>query len=182
MTLSMRNLQGRIAVDYMFITDPPVFGDIGTFHIDLNNMTFSIQAHTSFEEKVFSLLLEKLSLDFAPWVLKMDGISDTSDVISSFGTFFLNTLGNRLSSMSRYYKFLPKVQALVNGLIDMIPDEIDIPKTNLFIEGGLSNEFNIVKNSLIEIPLDVSLQNKDFPYPMPNLAQFGKSVADDYQI
>ena len=52
----------------------------------------------------------------------------------------------------------------------MIPDEIDIPHTDLQIIGGVSSDFNIVNNSYIDIPTDIFIQNKLYPYNGSNLA------------
>jgi hypothetical protein len=48
----------------------------------------------------------------------------------------------------------------LNTLLVSIPDEIDIPGTDLYLEGGVSKNFTIIENQYMTIPLDISLQNK----------------------
>lgn len=98
-----------------------------------------------------------ISLDMEPFVLHFDGISDTSDVISRFITFAGNVVRDRLQSLSHYDRALPKLNAIINGIIDVIPDEIAIPGTNLYLEGGLAQNFKIKQNTYILIPFDMSL-------------------------
>ena len=59
--------------------------------------------------------------------------------------------------MSFYPPAINKFNDLVNLIVGMIPDEIDIPKTDLYIEGGFDNEFKIKKDEYILLPFDISL-------------------------
>jgi hypothetical protein len=99
-----------------------------------------------------------------PFILHFDGISDTSDVISRFLTFAGNVIRDRMVSISHYPRALPKLNDLISGVIDIIPDEIHLPGTSLYLEGGLYENFKIKKNTFIMMPFDLSLQNSEFPY------------------
>ena len=154
----------------MYITDPPLLADIGSIHFQNYNTSFLINGTTEFENGLIYFDLTNVSLWQEPFVLHFDGISDTSDVVSRLLTFGGNVLGDRLSSMSFYDPAVSKFNNLVNTIVGLIPDEIDIPTTNLYLEGGIDNKFKIKKNEYVELPFDISLQNKDFPYLKNNTA------------
>jgi hypothetical protein len=154
---AFKDFKGAIKCNYMFVTDPPLLADIGSVHFENYNTTFMIHGVTSFNDKNFELDVLNISLDMEPFVLHFDGISDTSDVISRFITFAGNILRDRLQSMSHYDRALPKLNNLVNGVIDIIPDELHIPGSDLYLEGGLSRNFKIKKDTYIMLPLDLSL-------------------------
>jgi hypothetical protein len=121
-----------------------------------------------------------ISFDMEPILLHLDGISDTTDVLSRFLTYGSNVIGNRLSSISHYGKALDKFNKLINGLLELIPDEIDLPKSDLYLEGGLASNFKIKENTYMLIPLDLSLQNHKFPFDGHNGAVFGDYIQEDY--
>jgi len=50
-----------------------------------------------------------------------------------------------------------KFNELINKAIENIPDEIDIPLTNLYYQGGISNDLSIIKDDYMSIPMDISL-------------------------
>jgi len=65
----------------------------------------------------------------------------------------------------------------------LIPDEIDIPGTDLYIEGGISRKFEIVKDKYMLLPLDISLQQKDRPLNYTNTADLnGAAVPEDFEF
>ena len=86
-----------------------------------------------------------------------------SFVISEYLTFFGNFARSRLISIYKYMDSM-SITNLINKVLEQYPDEIDIPLTDLFIQGGLSQDFKIIKNTYIEFPMDISLQNKNFPF------------------
>jgi len=177
---AIKDFKGLISANYMYITDPPLLADIGSIHFENFNTTFMINGTTDFEDGLIYFDLTNVSLWLEPFVLHFDGISDTSDVVSRLLTFGGNVIGDRLQSMSHYDRAISKFNALLNTIIGMIPDEIDIPGTNLYLEGGISDEFHIKKNSYIMLPFDISLQNKEYPYTLNNTAQFGQYAQNDY--
>lgn len=179
---SFRDFKGAIKANYMFVTDPPLLADIGSVHFENYNTTFSIDGFSTFANQNFELRINDISLDIEPFVLSFDGISDTSDVISRFLTFGGNVIRDRLVSLSHYDRALAKLNNLINAIIDVIPDELHLPGSNLYLEGGLARNFKIKKDTYILIPLDASLQNEDYPYSKPNLAVFGDYVQNDYQL
>lgn len=179
---SFRDFKGAIKANYMFVTDPPLLADIGSIHFENYNATFSINGITTFANYDLEMKVYELSLDIEPFVLSFDGISDTSDVISRFLTFGGNVIRDRLVSLSHYDRALQKLNNFINAVIDVLPDELHFPGSNLYLEGGLAKNFKIKQNTYILIPLDASLQNEEHPYILPNLAVFGDYVQNDYQL
>jgi len=81
-----------------------------------------------------------------PILIFMDGVSDTSDVITRFLTTGANIVRDRLSSISKFahvgsYK---RLNTIINKVIDLIPDEIDIPGTGIYSSGGLSSNLTLL--------------------------------------
>jgi len=181
--LQIKGFSGNVTADYMFITDPPILADIGQIHFESDNTTFKLDATTIMDtDNILNVTINELGLEMDPFVLHFDGISDTSDVISRFLTFGGNVIADRLQSMSHYDPAVSKLNNLLNTLIELLPDEIDIPGTPLYLEGGISDKLKIVEDKYMKLPLDASIQNKDYPYGKQNTCQFGDVVESDYQI
>jgi hypothetical protein len=167
----------------MFITDPPLLADIGHLNFSSDNATLKVDLITKFEDGLLNVTLMETDMEMDPVALDLDGISDTVNVVSRFMTFSSNILRDRLVSLSHYEGALQRLNALINKLIGMIPDEIDIPGTkNLYLEGGISSKLQIKKDEYMKIPFDLSLQNEDFPFYKNNTSVFGDVVQSDYQI
>ena len=79
----INNFTGDIHSSYMYISDPPIFADIGDFDFNINSSSFMTNFTT------------EISFNF-------DGISDISDVFSRFLTFSGNVLRDRAVSISNY--------------------------------------------------------------------------------
>jgi hypothetical protein len=97
-----------------------------------------LNGYTKFNDGLLNITLAKMNLSTEPFLLHFDGISDTSDVISRFLTFSGNVIFDRLDSLSRFEPALYKFNSIINTIIGIIPDEIDIPGTDMYIEGGIS--------------------------------------------
>lgn len=63
----------------------------------------------------------------------------------------------------------------------MIPDEFDIPTTDLYVEGGISGNFTVIKDKYVQIPMDFSLQNHSVKVNRTNDVNFGPFVDSGYQ-
>lgn len=115
--------------------------------------------------------------------MSLDGQSDISDVFSRLVTFLGNVLRGRLQSLSQYHKTKPKLNNLVNLLLSMIPDEIDIPGTSIYTEGGISDKFHIEAGKYMIIPLDLSIQSHSYPMSeINNTAVFGPFAETGYEM
>jgi hypothetical protein len=65
------------------------------------------------------------------------GVSDISDYFSRFITFASNTAINRLVSISKTPEMAHKVGLLASSLFEILPDEIHLPHSPLYVEGLL---------------------------------------------
>lgn len=115
-----------------------------------------------------------------PFVTKMDGISDMSYVVSGLVTFIGNVLTNRVLSISQYLG-ADNLSALANGFIRLIPDEIHLPGTDLYLEGGINDNLTITSD-YIDIPLDFSVQNKSRTTNTTNIANFADFPFQNYEV
>ena len=115
------------------------------------------------ESKILQVNINEFLLSIQPFNISFNGESDMSIVISEYLTFFGNFARSRLISIYKYMDPM-SITNLINKVLEQYPDEIDIPLTDLFIQGGLSQDFKIIKNTYIEFPMDISLQNKNFPF------------------
>jgi hypothetical protein len=131
-TISFRDFRGKILANYMYITDPPLLADIGQIHFENYNTSLYMNGFSKFDDGMLNITLAAFDLEVDPFVLHFDGISDTSDVISRFLTFAGNVIGDRISSLSRFPPALTKFNNLINTIISIIPDELDIPGTDLY--------------------------------------------------
>jgi len=75
-----------------------------------------------------------LSTDFT---LAFDGIADIPDVMARFISYVANTFRSRFDSIVKYLG-PASWQTGINKVLMLIPDEFDIPFTNLTFEGGLA--------------------------------------------
>jgi hypothetical protein len=172
LAFAFRNFTGNFAFSYMYISDPPIFADIGDFDWNIDNTTFLIDFDSNITKGVLDMLIHRFELEVYPFDIKFDGISDISDVASRLLTYVGNVLRGRLNSIVAYAG-PARINPLVNKLLEMIPDEKNIPGTDLYVEGGISDNFVIKKNDYIEIPLDMTLQNYSVQFTRENDVNFG---------
>ena len=167
----------------MYVSDPPILADIGKFEWNINSTTFVLDTSTTFDgtESTMNLILNEFDLDIEPFMARFEGVSDISNVASRLLTYAGNVIRSRLCSIVKYAG-KDRVQPLINSLVGLIPDEIDIPGTELQIEGGISDNFEIKENEYFLIPLDISLHNKDKPYIEINDTSFGVFEDNGYEI
>jgi hypothetical protein len=87
----------------MYISDPPIFADIGDFDFNINSSAFMTNFTTDMNSSdVLQIEIMNHSLLINPFGVNFDGISDISDVISRFLTFGGNVLRDRAVSISNY--------------------------------------------------------------------------------
>lgn len=158
MVFAFKNFTGSFGFDYMYISDPPIFADIGTFDLDVANTTFLMDFDSNVVNGVLDVLIRRLELDIDPFGITFDGVSDISDVATRFLTYCGNVIRSRLVSIVAYAG-PERINPTINSILELIPDEKNIPGTELYVEGGISNNFTIKENDYIVIPLDMTLQN-----------------------
>jgi len=155
------------------VTDPPLFADIGTAGIFLEgiNLDFDFTSdfcHSCEEDSTFEVLVSNLNLDFVDTVpiAEIDGYSDFSEVAANT----LNTLGavirNRLKSMINHQLLDGKINKLIAKILKLIPHEIDLGETGLYIDGWLYNDITSTPKA-VTIPLKAALdiEGKDYETP-----------------
>ena len=156
LVFSFRNFTGNFGFGYMYISDPPIFADIGDFDLNVANTTFLMDFDSNIVNGILDVLIHRLELGVDPFEIKFDGVSDISDVASRFLTYVGNVLRGRLVSIVGYAG-PSKINPLINKVLELIPDEKNIPGTDLYIEGGISNNFTVKEHDYILIPLDMTL-------------------------
>lgn len=112
----------------MYISDPPIFADIGDFDLDIANTTFLTSFDSNVLNGIVDILIYKLDLEIDPFEITFDGVSDISDVATRFLTYVGNVLRGRLTSIVAYAG-PDRINPLVNKILELIPDEKNIPGT-----------------------------------------------------
>lgn len=105
---------------YMYITDPPLLADVGDFDWQFNDTSFKFGGILYLnDDLVPQLLLEDFDIEAKPFEIKLDGVSDLSEVVSSLITFVGNVLRTRLISMSHYIQDTNPtwIQGLINAIL-----------------------------------------------------------------
>jgi hypothetical protein len=89
----------------MYISDPPIFADIGDFDLNINSTAFMTNFTTEMNSSdVLQVDILNYSLQIDPFGVNFDGVSDMSDVFSRFFTFGGNVIRDRAVSISNYIK------------------------------------------------------------------------------
>ena len=105
-----------------------------------------LNGKAGFDGCVFNLTLIDTSIDVEPFALDFDGISDISDVATRLVNFMGNVLRSRVVSLSKYEPAIYKFNHLFNQLMTILPDELDIPGTDLYLQGGVSDNLRLYQN------------------------------------
>lgn len=111
--------------------------------------------------------LNTLNLDIKPFKFSILGYSDSSILAARTLTYLGNIMRDRLISITHFvgpHRF----NELINRAIEMIPDEIDIPLTDMYSQGGISKDFSVKKNEFVTFSMDFSLQNRFNPIEKEN--------------
>ena len=128
MVFAFKNFTGSFGFDYMYISDPPIFADIGTFDLDVANTTFLMDFDSNVVNGVLDVLIRRLELDIDPFGITFDGVSDISDVATRFLTYCGNVIRSRLVSIVAYAG-PDRINPTINSILELIPDEKNIPGT-----------------------------------------------------
>ena len=103
MVFAFKNFTGNFGFDYMYISDPPIFSDIGMYDWNLTSLTFIVDMYQYFnDEGDMNITINHLDVDIQPWRMTFDGISDISQVATSFISYVGTVLTNRLTSIVAY--------------------------------------------------------------------------------
>ena len=103
LVFGVKNLTGDLGFNYMYILDPPIFSDIGMYDWNLTSLTFIVDMYQYFnDEGDMNITINHLDVDIQPWRMTFDGISDISQVATSFISYVGTVLTNRLTSIVAY--------------------------------------------------------------------------------
>jgi hypothetical protein len=178
---SFRNFTGNFKLDYMYISDPPIFADIGGFELDVANTTFLLDVDPNVINGVLDVLIHRLELGVDPFRVEIDGVSDISDASTRFITYVGNVIRSRIVS-ALAYSGPERINPTVNTILAMIPDEKNIPGTQLYLEGGIADNFTITEKGYMLLPLDISLQNYSVAFNRTNNVSFGPYIDHGYEM
>ena len=177
-----RDMTATLTGGYSMITDPAILGDFGMFTFDLGNQTLVFGSHAEVtDDGHLQIDLRKFEVLSTDMKMGFDGIADLPDIMARFISYCGNTIRSRLVSIVAYLG--PSGwQTGINKILSLIPDEIDIPFTNMTLEGGLAKGLTVVKGDYASIPMDVSLQMKHKRLNATNIANFDNVTRDGYQM
>ena len=100
--------------EYMYISDPPLFADIGNVEFAALNSSVMLNGRTNFNNSLFNLTVVDTSIDIDPFSLDFNGISDISDVATRLVNFMGNVIRGRIVSLSKYKPAMYKFNHLFN--------------------------------------------------------------------
>lgn len=98
----MSGVKIDFAFDYAYISNPPIFADIGEATLSIDGLSFSLDWSNTFnEESGLNLTISNLALDFENPVplSNFDGLSDFSEIATNVVNTVAAVVRNRLSSM-----------------------------------------------------------------------------------
>ena len=140
----------NITADYSYIMDPPIFADIGeasflfsptNFSVNVGSRLYAIPGGQYLELELSNMHIESQAEPFTSFV----GISDFSEVASNTVNTLAAVLKNRVMSFINggdTYGLDDKLQAIVNKIINLVPDEVHLGN-GLYIDGWLYTNFQV---------------------------------------
>lgn len=109
----------------------------------------TIASSTSFDQEDgrFNVSLSEFDLDYDTLSVDFDGVTDISKVITRNFNFWSRAIGKRLISVAKTAG-PERLSDIYNTLSHLVPDEVAIPNTNLYVEGGICNKLTITKEKI----------------------------------
>lgn len=149
--------------DYAYISDPPIFADIGTAYLGVDGMTLDFVWNSTFTGD-FELHISDLELDFVekqPTPL-FDGISDFSILTSNVLTTITAVVRNRAQSIINAQLLTPKINKIANKIIKLFPAQL--PAGPFVLDGILAGNPSSTPE-YARIPLSTMVTSANYPYP-----------------
>lgn len=130
-TMAFSNLNLELQGDYSYVSDPPIFADIGEANVRFSNTSLSSVVRSDWHrgsgnnDNSFTLDFSETHIDAAaePFV-DFDGISDFSEVVTNVVNTVAAVVRNRVESFVNggdLYGVDSKFSEIVNKVIAMIP-------------------------------------------------------------
>ena len=101
----------------------------------------------------------------------------------------MNTVVNRIKSLTRYKGLLSEASLGANALLGILPDEMEIPgMPNLYVEGLVQEKVTITEGEKMSISFDGLIRNRNCPaakndsHTNYNWAYFEPKELGDYSV
>lgn len=86
--INIGNLTTQFLGKYMYISDPPVFADLGYFTFALEESNLYLDSRVSIDkDNIVNFTINDINITGTPNYFKLQGISDLSNVLSRLVTF-----------------------------------------------------------------------------------------------
>jgi hypothetical protein len=152
-------------MDYSFVSDPPIFADIGETDLLLSGLCLSFDAKSVYDPSLdaanrFNLTISDLRLDWldSEPLLDINGYSDFGGVVNNTINILATVVKNRLSSLINNEGILtPKLNSFLYKITSSITGELDIGE-DLYLYGWLFDAITTVPESMT-LPLKVALKS-----------------------
>ena len=158
--LQMSNLTLNLSVDYAYVGDPPILADIGTAFIGIDTLCLDLNITSTLNNTTneLNITIQNIDLNFEdvrPLAI-FDGLADFSQVATGLVTTATAVVRNRLLSLLNGGYLTDKINNFANKVIHMIPPQIDLGQTGLYLDGWLYRNFQADLN-VLQIPLKTVL-------------------------
>ena len=95
----LNDFTGKIMTDYSYLSDPPIFGDIGSFEFDIKNNTFFFDTIANLTDDKFEIILDEVYWESKGTNITFDSISDLGLVAADVVNFFSGLITDRAVSL-----------------------------------------------------------------------------------
>jgi len=186
-TFAVQNLAVNLTSDYSYVSDPPIFADIGVGSFLFANTTLSMDVNST--TNPFIIGIDNMKIDsLAEPFCKLDGISDFSQVATNVINTLAAVVRNRVDSFINGselfdYHTDDKIMAILNKIFGLIDFPINIGKKGLYLDGIFYKDMMPTNNQLY-VPLDVMLRYDKATFDSsvcsfdPMYAHFGGNTFD----
>ena len=164
-TFAVENLNLNVTTNYSYVSDPPIFADIGEGSIKIANLTMSSDASSSIDPFQIDLSNLHAKSEPSPFV-DFNGISDFSLVATNVVNTVAAVVRNRLESFidgGELYNVEDKVEAILNKILGLVDFPISIGDSGFYLDGVFYSDI-ISGNDQILMPLDVMLRYTNATY------------------
>ena len=124
--------------------------------------------------------MNSFDIEMDPFEIWLEGEEGPRMVASRAFTLIGNVVLRRIISLINYVG--PKqFNPAINKIIELFPDEIDVPGTSIFTQGGIAKYFSISEDDHMAISFDLSVQDREHPLNKENTAVFSSNdIPNDF--
>ena len=185
--IQLSNLTLNLTADYAYVSDPPILADIGSAYLGIDTLSLDVNLTSLLTGDELNVTIEGMELNFenAQPLALFDGLADFSELATNAVNTAAAVVRNRLVSFVNGGLLTNKVNAFLNKVIHMIPPQIDLGKTGLYLDGGLYRNFEADIN-VLQIPLKTVLAADAAEYTetcdMATLPNFNPDMEEYLQV